>query len=682
MSQNRRKYTQKSSEVGSMEQREKMKEYLNMFLRTKLNIFLNNHLSVLEFPKYEKPTVSIILVLYNKAEFTYQCLETVKAHADVPYELIIVDNASNEETVDLLKKVKNCKVLVNKENKGFLKACNQAVEVAQGDWLLFLNNDTQITPCLLSTLLQTGQKIQKCGAVGGKLIFPDGKLQEAGSIIWNQGSCLGYGREENPLNAEYSYLKEVDFCSGACLFVKREIFQEAGMFNEIYSPAYYEETDLCMKIRELGYKVMFQPEAVVIHYEFGSSSSMDAAIKLQVKNRDIFSKRWKRELHKFYPPAIQNSIFAREHRAREKQRILVVDDRIPVPELGSGFPRSSAVLEGLVAAGFQVTFFPLQIPQKVQPYTYNLQQKGVEVFFNDIPEKLDFQRFYESRKDYYHLVWISRPHNMEEIADVIQNANPNQRIIYDAEALYSAREVLQLELNGYKLSQEEKKSMIESEIELMHKADIVVTVSEAERKMIKNAGFHNVQVLGHCVAAEETEKSFKQRKDILFVGGFLTSPSPNEDAILYFAKEIFPEVHLQTGAKLWIVGTNFLESVKRLASEKIIVTDRVDDLRHYYNQSRVFVVPTRYAAGISLKLLESFAHGVPAVVTPLIAKQLGFKEDVALVGKNSSDFIKKVVACYSDSKVWERLRNSGLNYVESNFDAKLFHRRLLKLVKP
>ncbi|UFJ42530.1 glycosyltransferase [Brevibacillus humidisoli] len=665
-----------------MESRENQKEYLRMFLQEKVTIFLKNQASVMTFPTSEQPDISIILVVYNKAEYTYQCLETIKAHADVPYEIIIVDNGSSDQTSALLSKVENVTLVKNNENAGFLKGCNQGANVARGKWLLFLNNDTQIMPGLLSSLLHTGETTPQCAAVGGKLIFPDGKLQEAGSIIWSDGSCLGYGRDDDPFKPEYSYLKEVDFCSGACLLVKTEIFRQAGMFDKTFAPAYYEEADLCMNIRELGYKVIFQPAAVAIHYEFGSSSSMEEAIALQVQNRTAFVGKWKKQLCKFYPPAFENILYAREHGSRQKYRVLVVDDRIPVAELGSGFPRSLSILDGLAEAGFQVTLFPLQIPQKVEPYTYRLHQKGIEAFFNTIEEKLRFEEFLESRKHYYHAVWISRPHNMTEVVDVIKKVNPNQRIIYDAEALYSDREILQLELNGDRLSEKEKREMVKKEMELIYQADAVVTVSERERQTIIRNGFKEVEVLAHSVNLRVTPNGFGERQDILFVGGFLASPSPNEDAIYYFVREIFEQVHAETGAKLWIVGTNYLDSIKSLASERIIVTDQVDDVGEYYNKCRVFVVPTRYAAGIPIKLLECMAHGVPAVVTPLISEQLGLKDEVVLVGNTPRVFSEKVVSCYSDKNMWNRLRQNGINYVKNNFHADQFKATLKKLIKP
>lgn len=661
-----------------MENPDQLKEYLRLFLIEKLNLFLKNHLSVLEFPYFDAPSISIILVLYNKAEYTCQCLETIKAHADVPYEIIVVDNGSTDTTPQLISKLRNVEIIKNKENIGFLKGCNQGAKMARGKWVLFLNNDTQITPSLLSTLLETAENIPNCGAVGGKLIFPDGSLQEAGSIIWSDGSSMGYGRGEDPFKPEFSYVKEVDYCSGACLMVKNKIFKSAGMFDEEFQPAYYEEADLCTRIWQLGYKVLYQPDAVVIHYEFGSSSSREEAIQLQIQNREKFINKWKDELAQ-YPEYVQETVwYAREH-SKDKIKILMIDDRVPVPDLGSGYPRSYLVLESLAEIGYQVTFFPLQFPEKVEPQTHILQQKGIEVIFNNIREKINFKQFYEKRKGHYDLVWISRPHNMKEVFDVIKSMNSKQKIIYDVEALFSVRNILQLELKGKRLSEQEKKQMVGHEIDLIRKANVVISVSEKEREIIQSYDFKDVKLLGISVSAKPTPNSFEERKDILFVGGFLESPCPNEDAIFYFVNHVFPLVNTKLGAKLWIAGTNNVENILKLNSEQIIVTGKVDNLWDFYNRSRVFIVPTRYAAGIPFKLHEAMSHGLPSVVTPLIAEQTGFSHEMVLVGHNPRNFAKKVIRLYKDKKTWELLRNNGLQYIEKKANKDIYKRTLTEL---
>lgn len=359
-----------------------------------------------------------------------------------------------------------------------------------------------------------------------------------------------------------------------------------------------------------------------------------------------------------------------------EHRVLVIEDRVPVKELGCGYPRSLRILEELADAGCRVTLFPLQFPERAEPYSSLLRQKGIEVIEPADWGKLDFARFYLERRHQYDVVFISRPHNMKEVLPVLQKEKPaKQRIIYDAEALFSLREILRRELLGEPIPEMAKQQMIREEIRLIGAADVVTAVSRREREILKSYQVPRVEVLSHHIAPAETAASFEERRDLLFVGGF-TPASPNEDAILSFVRDVFPTVREKLDVRLWIVGTNFLDSVKKLASENIVVTGQVTDLETYYNRCRLFVAPTRYAAGIPLKLLECLAHGLPAVVTPLIAEQLGLERDVVLIGEDPQDFARKILLGYTDKKLWTGLRSNGLAHIRTQYNRERFMRSI------
>lgn len=634
---------------------------------------------IIVFPEGDgEDGVSIIIPVFNQWEYTYECLKSIHENTNgIKYEVIIGDDMSNDGTSEIHKFIHNVKVIKDGVNRGFLKNCNNAAKFASGKYLLFLNNDTKVQKNWLNYLVNLIETDESIGMVGSKLIHSNGRLQEAGSIIFNDGSCTGYGRGGDPDSPEYSYVREVHFCSGACILVKKDLFIKAGMFDEQFSPAYYEDVDLAMKIRELGYKVMFQPLARVIHHEFGSSTAA-AAIQLQLRNKEKFQKKWGSQISSFqrstdhkpgnYP--IYNN---------KKLKILVIDDMIPATVLGSGFPRTFSILQCLVEIGMQVTYFPLSSSERIEPCTSILQQRGIEVMY-DAKNKLNFPQFYMERKNLYDVIWISRPHNMNIIYDLIKIINNQQKIIYDCEALFSKRNILRIELEGKKISDDEKNRIISQEISLVNKADMVVTVSEQEKTFIQNYIKNPIMVIGHTVEVKPTPNPFENRNDILFVGGFLSSPSPNEDAIVYFVRNIYPLVYKKLKAKLWIVGTNNSIAVKKLASDNIIVTGQVDNLEDYYNKCRVFIIPTRYAAGIPLKALEAFSYGLPSIVTPLIADQLMVDQNVVLIGENPNDFAKKLIHCYRDKNIWNQLRVNELNYVGERCNRDSFKRKLLNLM--
>ena len=651
-------------------------ESLDTFKSYKLLNFLSQPGVNLFFPKFDDPVVSIITLTFNKVEFTYQYLESIIAHTDIPYELIIVDNGSHDETTSLLDRIENVSVIKNNENLGFIKGCNQGASKAKGKYLLFLNNDIIVTPGWLSKLVKTIENYPKCGAVGCKLIWPNGKLQEAGSIIWSDGSALGYGREGDPMHPEYSYLREVDYCSGACLLVRKDLFQQLGGFDERYSPAYYEDSDLCLGIWGLGYKVVFQPDVVVFHHEF-TSSSFNKATALMATNQSKFVAKRKDTLKDKFDPSPNNILYARD--IRQGNRILVVDDRVPTPYQGAGYPRADRMLRFLGELGYKVTLFPLDNATPWQPYTNELQQLGIEVFYGD---NLDFNQFAQDRAGYYDLILVSRPHNMEMAIAAIKRFFSNAVLLYDAEAMFSIREILKAKVKGIKLKDEDKERMISNEINLMKRADLIITISENERRtIVEREKLDNIEIWGHPINVNIPKKGFHERKDLLFVGGFFALESPNEDAVLYFAKEVFPKIQKELSCRLFIVGINPPDSVKKLSSSSIIVTGYVEDLREYYDKCRIFVVPHRYSAGIPWKLQEAMSYGIPSVVSELTASQLDLTDgDEVLIAKNPDEFVQEIIKIYQDEKLWYQIQQNALKCIQETCNPEILKTALNKII--
>lgn len=256
---------------------------------------------VLKFPVYDDPDISIIIPVFNQWEATLSCLRSIHANTDaIAYEIIIADDGSTDETTNIHDHVANIRLIRNERNLQFLRNCNNAAQQANGKYLLLLNNDTNVQSGWLSHLLETASSDERIGIVGPKLVYPDGRLQEAGGIIWKDGAGWNYGRYDDPEKAEYNYEREVDYVSGACLLIRKELWEKVGGFDQRFAPAYYEDTDLAFQVRNLGCKVIYQPESVVVHFEgISSGTTVDAGIKRHQKlNRDKFVAKWETLLKK------------------------------------------------------------------------------------------------------------------------------------------------------------------------------------------------------------------------------------------------------------------------------------------------------------------------------------------------------------------------------------------------
>ena len=628
-------------------------------------------LRLIRFPWFDEPEVSFVIPVWNQWQFTYKCLAAIADKATgFSYEVIVVDNGSSDETRQVLSKIVNLRVIRNETNLGFLVATNRGASVARGKYLLFLNNDTHILSGTVPALLSTIRSDASIGAVGGRLINLDGRLQEAGSVVWNDGSCLGYGRGEDPFGPQYSYVRDVDYCSAALLLTPRELFARVGGFDERYAPAYYEDSDYCLSLYANGFRVVYQPASVIIHHEFGSSRGPEAALKAQAKNRRIFVDKWAARLANQFPPSASVMV-ARD--ASRRPRLLFVDDRVPDPTLGTGYPRANRMVTSLRDLGWSVTLFPLLYPERLEPCTGNLQALGIEVITGRGDRRLDLRAFLEQRTGLYDLVLISRPHNMKEALPLVRECAPRARVVYDAEAIFAQRDLQLLHLQGIEVSGSIAESRIREEAGLVRSADSVTAVSAADARTLTSMGAVSVQVVGHHVDVRPTSRSFDERADLLFVGAVLDSPSPNEDAVLYLVREILPLIRDHVQCKLFVVGSNRSSRVAALETPDVRIVGRVDELESWYSHARVFVVPTRFAAGVPMKLHEASAFGLPAVVTPLIAKQVGWADDrECLVGADAEHFARKVAELYSDPARWQRIRSGAIRAVERDCSRENF----------
>lgn len=636
----------------------------------------------LQMPNTEQPVVTVILVLWNQAALTLACLRSLEAEFRVPIEVVVVDNASTDQTAELLSRVDNARIIVQTENLGFLRAVNFGLSVASGDHILLLNNDAVLHPGTLSAAVDTMQSAADVGAVGGRIILPTGRLQEAGSIIWSDGSCLGYGRDDDPESGEYMFRRDVDYCSGAFLLVNGRLFRELGGFDESYAPAYYEETDLCMRLNNAGYRVVFDPRVVIDHFEFGSSEKVSSALELQKRNQKLFCERHAEALRGQLPPSARNILRARMRDTR--RRVLHIDDQVPIVTLGAGLPRTNEVLQILSDAGYFVTYFPSMTSTVDWEEIWAAVPCGVEVTMGRGLARLE--QFLVERADYYDTIFVSRPHNMAALAR-IRAARPQLfsglRVVYDAEALFASRDEIKAGLFGDEPGLTRAREAKLKELALVASADHVTAVSAAEALEFATVAGNKVSILGHSLKPAPTQASFGERDQIIFMGRLIEENSPNVDSLVWLVDEVIPilDTLLPAHGKLIVVGRSTAPSIRERAGKGLTLLGPIEDLNEVFERARVFVAPTRYAAGIPHKVHQAAAMGVPTVVTSLLAKQLGWADGEALlVGDTPEDFAAAIARLSQDEALWTRIRQNALSRVEQECAPEAFRKTLLKAV--
>jgi GT2 family glycosyltransferase/glycosyltransferase involved in cell wall biosynthesis len=570
------------------------------------------------------------------------------------------------------------RVLRSETNHGFLRSCNHGARAARGEFLVFLNNDTEVTPGWLNPLLRVFGHKPDAGAVGAKLVYPDGKLQEAGAIVFQDASGWNYGRNDHPEKPEYNYLREVDYCSGACLLVPRNVFEELGGFDEIYSPAYYEDTDFAFKIRKAGRKVYYNPSSVVIHHEgVTSGTSTESGVKrYQVINHAKFREKWRAALSEQSPPGAE--FVARAKDRGVAKRVLVVDARVLCPDQDSGSLRMFNLLTVFQQLGFKVTFVPVN-GQRVSPYTEAMQEQGFECIYD--PFMVSFESFIVSRGNEFDLIVISRATVAETSLPICFKYCPDVPKIFDTVDLHFLRGEREAQLAESKEKRQTAERMKALELDVISKCDAVLVVSSFEKEVIAEAlPLARVAIVSNIHRAEKNVAPFQGRKDFVFVGGF--EHPPNVDAMLWFASAILPKILVHVpDAKLHIIGSKMPQGVRDLANEHIVAHGYVEDVAPFLAGCVLSVAPLRYGAGVKGKINQSMSFGLPVVSTSCGAEgmHLAHGHDI-LIADDPADFALQVVRLARDEKLWTTLSRNGQRNIEEHFSFATARRDLKKLL--
>lgn len=600
------------------------------------------------------PEVTIVVPVHDQWARTAACLRSIAAdRCSVGFEVVVVDDASSDETVGALPSVTGVVGVRLEENRGFVGAVNAGIERARGRFVVLLNNDTEVSPGWLDALVATAESDPQIGVVGAKLVYPDGRLQEAGGIIWQDGSGHNYGRDQDAADPRFNFVRDVDYCSGACLLVRRELLVAVGGgLDRRYSPAYYEDTDLCFAARLHGYRVVYQPAAVVTHDE-GASHGTDVTSgvkRYQEVNRHTFVEKWADVLPRQGAPD-HEYVRASSWRA-PAGHCLVVDHALPMPDFDSGSRRMSELLGILGDLGFAVTFVP-QNGIDLDDYRRPLTARGIEV----LRSPADLDDYVRGVLPDLRLVVLSRPTVAWANYPMMRSLAPDALLVYDTVDLHYLRERRRADTETDSWSATRSADYhYGMERSLVGLVDQVWVVSEPEAEVLRQADpSTNVAVVPNVHRAEPAGPPYDAREGLLFVGNY--AHDPNRDAVDWLVGEILPLIRQEIGeVPVTLVGSRVTPEVEALAGEGVSVAGWLPTLEGIYRRSRVFVAPLRFGAGMKGKVGEACAYGLPVVTTSVGAEGMDLVDgrDV-LVADDARTFASAVARAYQDAELWGRL---------------------------
>jgi GT2 family glycosyltransferase len=634
----------------------------------------SEQLAALAFAEVAQPDVSIVVPSFGKLGVTLHCLASLHRHgAKCSFEVLVAEDASADGDVDQLRRIPGLRYVRNEKNLGFVGNCNAAARRARGEYLAFLNNDTEVCAGWLDALLDVFRDFPAAGLVGARILLPDGRLQEAGGIVFRDGGAYQYGRFDDPQASCYNFVRETDYCSAAAILMPRALFRSLGGFSEEFAPAYYEDTDLAFRVRAAGHRVYVQPAAVVLHDE-GTTHGNDVEQGLksgQRRNGIVFRLKWREVLEREHYAYDGHTMLAAQ-RLRGRRVALVIDQYIPRPDSDAGSRSVDLLMDGLTSLGWTVKFWPHNLWVDPQ-YAARLQARGIEVFYGEARYADRMESVLRELDPCLGAVVLNRPRIAYEHLATIRRAT-RARVVFYGIDIHHQRLRQQNEVRPGAVPESEIEGMRWLEEFLWTNADATYYPSHDEVRTVRaRAPAARALVLplySYHAAHDAPPRPLRAAGKLLFVGGF--SHESNVDAALWFARDILPLVLQQVPrARLVIVGSNPPREVLDLAGAAIEVLGWVpeDQLRAHYDSAMVSVVPVRWGGGVKGKIVESLQYGVPAVATSVGAQGLIDVGAALRIVDDARAFCGHVVQLLTSEVAWQSQSSAMQAYASRHFSA-------------
>ena len=630
-----------------------------------------------ELPCSDTPQVSVVIPAHNHYGVTRRCLLAIAyAATQVAMELIVVDDGSSDGTSECLARdLRGYRLVRHAQSLGFNKACHSGVEQARAPVVVLLNNDTEPCAGWLEELLAPFALWPDTGIVGAQLLFPDGRLQESGGIVWGDGTPWNYGRGGNPYDPRVSYTRRVDYVSGACLAIPLELWRQLGGFSAEFAPAYFEDTDLAFQAEAHQRRVVVAPLARVIHHE-GTTCGIDTgnpegSKRLQLEHGPIFRRKWQRALQPSGPASPAEAELQKDRHI--VGRVLVLDQAPPRPDRDAGGKAAVTEMELLQDLGWKVTFLPANLAW-LGDYTEALQRRGIEAIH--APFVLSVEQFLRQRGREFSLLYLVRYVTVRDHIATIRAQAPQARLLFCAADLHYLRERRQLRLAGLSGAAREQAlagvaTTRREELEAIRMVDLTLSYSAVERDLIA------AETLGKAPTADcpwvvecvKQKPSPDGRHGVAFLGSY--GHPPNHDAVGFVLEELWPLLReREPGLEFHVYGSGLAPEQAEAWGRcpGVSVQGWVANTADVYARHRLMLAPLRAGAGLKGKVVEALAHGIPQVLSPLAAEGTGLQDGrEVLIASSVDTWLEQIQRLLHDDALWRRLSAASLSHARQHY---------------
>lgn len=627
------------------------------------------------------PAVSIIVPVHNQLRHTLACIDSLLTwptrHS---FEIIVGNDGSTDGTETVLSRLPPIRVVSAPKANGFVGNCNRTAATARGRFIVLLNNDTVVLPGWLDALIDTFDRYPEAGLVGCKLIYPDGRLQEAGGVVWGDGAGLNFGRFDDPDLPPYNYVRAADYCSGAAIAIPAALWRQLGGFDDTFAPAYYEDTDIAFRIRQAGHTVLYQPHAAAIHFEgvsCGTSEDDERGLKrFQRINRGKFHARWAPVLASHGTSDDRPAHFAERDRAR---RVLVLDITTPTPNRDSGSADTVNFMRLLRRQGWHVTFIPADLVRR-PGYTAAMEDDGIEC--RGLPHATSLEAAVEALAPTLDACLVFRVEVAARVLKRLRAAAPRLPVVFHTVDLHHLREMREAELADDAELARQAEETRRREAKCIQAADTSTVVSVYEmdvaQRLVPGARIRQLPLVRDM--PEGPFPPFAEREGVLFLGMF--AHRPNQDAIRYLIDEIWPRVRrLGLKASLYIAGSGVPAELAR-PRDGVQVLGHVADLGTLFGRYRVSVAPLRFGAGLKGKVIDSLRHKVPVVGTPSAVEGSCFVDGRhLLVGQDADALAAHIVHLHENAALWTDLSEQGHACCRQTYSMEAVGARLSRIME-